>query len=205
MKRILISLMTIALVSALIGGGIYAYFSDVETSTGNTFTAGTLDLNLDGGNTNVVKFTVSNVKPGDSGGGTWTVANVGSIAGYLDLESISVSEAIGTTTDPELADEVPPGTDTAQLGNYLLVHMFIDTNNNGSWDAGETNILGTNAAPVAINTIAGSYALDLSLAASGGTNYITLLWSVATSTDNRIQGDSVTLNMTFELQQRAAD
>jgi predicted ribosomally synthesized peptide with SipW-like signal peptide len=202
-KKILISLMTIAMMAALIGGGVFAYFNDVETSTGNTFTAGTLDLNLDGGNTNVVKFTVSNVKPGDSGGGTWTVANVGSIAGYLDLESISVSEAIGTTTDPELASE-PTHVDTTQLGNYLMVHMFIDANNNGSWDTGETHILGTDAAPVAINTIASSYALDLGLAASG-TNYITLRWSVATGTDNRIQGDSVTLNMTFELQQQAAD
>ena len=198
------SLMTIALVSALIGGGIFAYFSDVETSTGNTFTAGTLDLNLDGGNTNVVKFTVSDVKPGDSGGGSWTVANVGSIAGYLDLESISVSEAIGTTTDPEEADE-PTGVDTIQLGTYLMVHLFVDTNNNGSWDAGEADIFGTDAAPAAINTIAASYALDLSLAATGGTNYITLVWSVGTGTDNRIQGDSVTLDITFELQQRAAD
>ena len=196
--------MTIALVGALVGGGVYAYFSDVETSTANTFTAGTLDLNLDGGNTNVVKFTVSDVKPGDSGGGSWTVANVGSIAGYLDLESISFSEAIGTTTDPEEADE-PTSTDTTQLGNYLMVHIFIDANNNGSWDAGETDIFGTNAAPEAINTIASSYALDLSLAESGGTNYITLLWSVGTATDNRIQGDSVTLDITFELQQQAAD
>jgi spore coat-associated protein N len=204
MKRILISFMTMALVGALVGGGVYAYFSDAETSASNAFTAGTLDLNLDGGSTNVVKFTMSDVKPGDNGGGTWTVANVGSIAGYLDLESISVSEDIGTTTDPELASE-PTHADMTQLGNYLMVHMFIDTNNNGSWDMGETDILGTNAAPVAINTIASSYALDLGLAASGGTNYITLRWSVATSTDNRIQGDGVTLNMTFELQQQAAD
>ena len=205
MKKILVSFMTIALVSALIGGGIYAYFSDVETSTGNTFTAGTLDLNLDGGNTNVVKFTVDDVKPGDSSGGTWTVANVGNMDGYLDLESISVSEDIGTTTDPELADEVPPGTDTAQLGNYLMVHMFIDANNNGSWDSGETDIFGTNVSPAAINTIASSYGLDLSLLANGGTNYITLLWSVGTTVDNRIQGDSVTLDITFELQQRAVE
>ena len=205
MKKILVSFMTIALVSALIGGGVYAYFSDVETSTGNTFTAGTLDLNLDGGNTNVVKFTVDDVKPGDSSGGTWTVANVGNMDGYLDLESIGVSEDIGTTTDPELADEVPPGTDTAQLGNYLMVHMFIDANNNGSWDSGETDIFGTNASPAAINTIASSYGLDLSLLANGGTNYITLLWSVGTTVDNRIQGDSVTLDITFELQQRAAE
>jgi predicted ribosomally synthesized peptide with SipW-like signal peptide len=203
-KRILMSLMTIALVGALVGGGVYAYFSDTETSTGNTFTAGTLDLNLDGGNTNVVKFTVGNVKPGDSGGGTWTVANVGSIAGYLDLESCNVTEAIGTTTDPELADE-PTALDTTQLGNYLMVHIFVDANNNGVWDAGETDVLGTNAAPAAINTIAASYDLNVSLATSGGTNYITLRWSVATATGNRIQGDSVTLNITFELQQRAAD
>ena len=66
MRSILLSLMTIALVGALVGGGVFAYFSDTETSTGNTFTAGTLDLNLDAGNTNVVKFTVSDVKPGDS-------------------------------------------------------------------------------------------------------------------------------------------
>lgn len=203
MKRILVSLMAIALVSALIGGGIYAYFSDIETSAGNVFTAGTLDLNLDGGNTNVVKFTVDDVKPGANGGGTWTVANVGNMDGYLDLESIGVSEAIGTTTDPELADE--GGPDTTQLGNYLMVHMFIDANNNGSWDSGETDIFGTNASPAAINTILGNYALDLSLAANGGTNYITLLWSVGATVDNSIQGDSVTLDITFELQQRAAD
>jgi spore coat-associated protein N len=145
MKRILVSFMAIALVSALIGGGIYAYFSDIETSAGNVFTAGTLDLNLDGGNTNVVKFTVDDVKPGANGGGTWTVANVGNMDGYLDLESIGVSEAIGTTTDPELADE--GGPDTTQLGNYLMVHMFIDANNNGSWDSGETDIFGSNGSP----------------------------------------------------------
>jgi predicted ribosomally synthesized peptide with SipW-like signal peptide len=37
-KKILFSIMAIALVGALIGGGLYAYFSDVETSTGNVFT-----------------------------------------------------------------------------------------------------------------------------------------------------------------------
>jgi len=203
-KRILFSIMTIALVGTLIGGGIYAYFSDVETSTGNTFTAGTLDLNLDDGNTNVVKFTLDNVKPGDTGGGTWKTSNVGTIPGYLDLESISVSEAIGTTTDPEEADE-PSHADTAQLGNYLMVHLFVDDDHSGSWDSGEADIFGTNVSPAAINTIDTNYDLSLSMAASAGIEYVTLVWSVPTSTDNRIQGDSVTLDITFELQQRAAD
>ena len=203
MSKILVSLMTVAVVGALIGGGIYAYFSDAETSTGNTFIAGTLDLNLDGGNTNVVKFNVSGVSPGGSGGGTWIVTNVGTMDGYLDLEAVGFTESTGTTTDPELVDE-PTGLDAAQLGSYLMAHMFIDANNDGDWDAGETDIFGTNAAPVAINTIAGNYSLDLALATSG-TNYVTLRWSVPVTTDNRIQGDSVILGMTFELQQRAAD
>jgi spore coat-associated protein N len=203
MNKVLVSLMTIVLVCALVGGGVYAYFSDIETSTGNIFTAGTLDLNLDGVNTNVVKFTVGDVKPGDSDTGTWDVTNVGSIGGYLDLESVGVTQAVGTSTDPELVDE-PSHTDTAQLGTYLLAHVFIDTDDSGTWNSGETNIFGTAASPVAINTIAANYALDLSLAASA-TNHITLTWSVPASADNRIQGDSVTLGMTFELQQRAAD
>jgi len=42
--KLLISLMTIGLVASVIGIGTYAYFSDTETSAGNTMTAGTLNL-----------------------------------------------------------------------------------------------------------------------------------------------------------------
>jgi len=43
-KSILVSLVTIGLLASVIGVGTYAYFSDTETSTGNTMTAGKLDL-----------------------------------------------------------------------------------------------------------------------------------------------------------------
>ena len=46
-KKILISLSVIGAVAAIAIGGTIAYFSDVETSTGNTFTAGSLDLKVD--------------------------------------------------------------------------------------------------------------------------------------------------------------
>jgi len=45
-KKILISLSVIAFVAAIVIGGTTAYFSDTETSTGNVFTAGTLDLKV---------------------------------------------------------------------------------------------------------------------------------------------------------------
>jgi len=49
MKAILYSLMVVALVGGMVGGGLFAYFSDVETSSGNTFEAGTIDITVDGG------------------------------------------------------------------------------------------------------------------------------------------------------------
>ncbi|MDD5433725.1 MAG: TasA family protein [Candidatus Pacebacteria bacterium] len=46
-KKIIISLAIIGIVGAIAVGGTVAYFTDTETSTGNTFTAGTLDLKVD--------------------------------------------------------------------------------------------------------------------------------------------------------------
>jgi len=47
MNRILISLAIIGAVSAIVIGGTISYFSDTETSSGNTFTAGSIDLKVD--------------------------------------------------------------------------------------------------------------------------------------------------------------
>jgi predicted ribosomally synthesized peptide with SipW-like signal peptide len=47
MKKILLSLSIIAGVAALAYGGTSSFFSDSETSTGNTFTAGSIDLKVD--------------------------------------------------------------------------------------------------------------------------------------------------------------
>jgi len=46
-KKILISLAVIGIIAVAVIGGTIAYFSDTETSTGNTFTAGDLDLTID--------------------------------------------------------------------------------------------------------------------------------------------------------------
>lgn len=47
MKKIITSLGMIVFVGALVAGGTGAFFSDTETSEGNTFTAGALDLTVD--------------------------------------------------------------------------------------------------------------------------------------------------------------
>ena len=76
MQKILISLMAIALVVGLVGAGTMAYFSDTETSSGNTFTAGTLNIAL---GTTSWSANFSNMKPGDTVTSTIPVNSTGSL------------------------------------------------------------------------------------------------------------------------------
>ena len=79
MKKILMSLMVIAVVASVAAvGASGAWFSDKETSEGNTFTAGTIDLNLWGG------WDFSDIKPcEDLGNTTVRFKNIGQNPGYL--------------------------------------------------------------------------------------------------------------------------
>lgn len=57
MKKIIISLSVVVAVAAVTVGATTAFFSDTETSTGNTFTAGAIDLTID--NTSyAIDFTI---------------------------------------------------------------------------------------------------------------------------------------------------
>ena len=124
MKKILISLMSIALVIGLVGVGTMAYFSDTETSTGNTFTAGTLDLTVDGANDPLlVKFTLTDLAPGSSGTITYVLANVGSIDGYVDIQGVTVVNTEGINPESETGDTNEPG----ELGANLLVTVALGT------------------------------------------------------------------------------
>lgn len=79
MKKIIISLSIIGAVAAVAIGGTVAYFSDTETSTGNTFTAGTIDIAVNGSNpwTQTNQFTFSDMKPSQVEYSNFTVNNVG--------------------------------------------------------------------------------------------------------------------------------
>jgi predicted ribosomally synthesized peptide with SipW-like signal peptide len=46
LKKLLFSMLSLVAVIGIVGGGAFAWFTDTETSSGNTFTAGTLDLNI---------------------------------------------------------------------------------------------------------------------------------------------------------------
>ncbi len=61
MKKILMSLLTVALVSAAVFGATQAYFTDTEIVNNNTFSTGEIDLTTDPTTTAV---TMNNAEPG---------------------------------------------------------------------------------------------------------------------------------------------
>ena len=92
MKKLLLSMLATFLVIGLVGAGTFAWFQDTETSTGNTFTAGTMDLRLHDGTTwvdglIVARWTGTNLAPGDSiGSNTIQLREFGTIpADHLEI------------------------------------------------------------------------------------------------------------------------
>ena len=144
-KRILISLSVIAAVAAIVIGGTVAYFSDTETSTGNTFTAGTLDLEVNGPQS--MSVTLSDMKPcDDTGYYKWIVKNAGTLPGKLSVTfSPIINNENGITEPEEAAENQPYATSTGELGQYLKPGVdlrmapgvtIIECNDNEGWCIG---------------------------------------------------------------------
>lgn len=105
-KNITSSFVIIALVALAASAGTLAYFTDSETSTGNTFTSGTMDLVLvDGGTPTFTEWWMTpDMKPGDETGGSLQIYNVGTI----EASEMNVSFAtIETDLVTEDSDTLP--------------------------------------------------------------------------------------------------
>ena len=222
MKKIIISFMTIALVLAIIAGGTWAYFSDTETSTGNTFTAGTLNLVPSTSGTGPTgKYTVTaggdgingklvfdRLAPSDSGSITWTLTNNGNLNGTLTIVSTATFAENGSN-EPETAVGGNNGGSNGDLDEYVGVRL----------KRGATYILGDASNYVPFSGLqAALNAESQSLAASGSLTYV-LEWQIATDVkgagadgkfgtaddvqvdDNIIQSDTATVDITFTLSQ----
>ena len=78
-KKILASIFVIGMLALAMGWGTYSFFSDTEKSTGNVFTAGTIDIAVDGQNpwTATYSAALSDVKPSENREFTFVITNPG--------------------------------------------------------------------------------------------------------------------------------
>ena len=189
MKKILMSMMVIALAAAIAAGGTIAYFSDEETSSENTFTAGTLDLGLANASgtdptTGVTTTWVSpsDWAPGDTVDATLYINNEGTIpASNVTVDfDYSLTEGTPATVDPgttSLEDMIKAttvtldaATVTALQGKTLAELKALDPYDLGSWGANTEKAL-------------------------------RIVWTFDSGADNGCQGDTATVTLTLNANQ----
>lgn len=184
MLKIVKSLIAIAAVSLITVGATSAIFTDQVTSPGNSVTAGTLDLLVNGTDTPAAVFTAANMSPGGpSGWGTAVGAggvalkNNGSITGRAWFE---ITNIVVTGGDGSLADRIQPAI---QL-------------NEAPWGV-------TYTSGVSLNALNGVRVDVQDLTAGQTVNIFAYnLWPDAGSVlDNLAQGQSLTYDVVFHLDQ----
>jgi len=202
MKKIIISLSVIGVVAGIAIGGTVAYFSDTETSTGNTFTAGTLNLQLrdtDEGPADGVTATwlLANMKPGDQTGLNFiNLYNAGSVS------SNHVEIAVANVTSDAVCEESDTHCPSTDLDKWMQIidltydgvsqlGSIADSNLNGWKDLDDLEAAGLDN-------------LSVPLVNSGG--FKTMMMQVQFRSDaaNDYQGDSLASTFTFTLNQDAS-
>lgn len=190
-KQFAVTLASVGLGAALIGGGTLAYFNDIETNSGNTFAAGTIDLTPETGG--FMALNVGNMAPGQTS----------------PIQSITINNIGTLDANASVNFDYTPngGTDGSDLGTQLIVKNL----KFGGVDIPAATIDALNGsdneltlAELADGTTDASKLPLGVLGAVNGTAALTFQVEFKeTNTDQNIyQGDSVSVGLTFEARQQ---
>jgi spore coat-associated protein N len=178
-KKMLLSVLIIGVVATVAGAGTWAAFSDSETSDGNTFTAGTLDLKLNGLD-GITGFSIGDVAPNAQGNaGTITVKNAGTISGNLVVSSANIVEDENGMNDAEQAVD---STADGELGNAITISIY----------DGATSLYQ--------GSVAGLINANLGTLAGAEEKTLTINYAVSDA-GNEIQSDILEFDLAFTLNQ----
>ena len=203
MKQILVPIVTIGLVAMLAAGaGTFAYFTDTETSAGNNFTAGTLDLEtchntivIEGVQPSYTNHTGTSFYDGMIG--IETYHNKGTCDGkaYVTITNINNTEGINPESETD-TDE--PG----DLGDHLKVTKFVwgETLCGSAGNAHVGDIIANISVNKTLNEIEDIPYLLGDLPA-GEMYYAEFYWELPADTGNDCQGDVVMFDWKLDLDQ----
>jgi len=122
MKRILLSLITIGIVSAGVFGATKAFFTDTEKSVGNTFSAGTIDIGVGDENVWTKNFQMGEMKPSQTDYIDFVVRNLGTnpVNVFKKLDKLVTDD--GVMSESECTENGGIWDDTADacdITNYI--------------------------------------------------------------------------------------
>lgn len=191
MKKILTSLMIIAVLAALITAGAMAVFSDQQTNADNVFTTGTVILGIAPA---TAMFTVPAMAPGDVVYGGLEVVNNGSLElRYAMTTTADNTSALDEQLDLTIDVVTDPGVDTIWYTDDDVV--------------GEANIYGPDGVLSAAffgNPAQGDQAGDRTLA-SGTSERLRFNATLPLDTDNTYQGTTCTVAFVFDAEQTVSN
>lgn len=220
-KKLIISLAIIVAVAVTAIGATMAYFTDTETSTGNTFTAGTIDLKIDSECTyNGVKqefctwaakdletgnvfFNFADIKPGDEGEDTVSI-HVDSNPAWVCAEIASVTNQENGCNNPEQkAGDITCGTPGITEGELLNNIYFTIWEDNGAGNGTSCDNIRNGAEKYLVqNALASDVTYPIADSQNGSGPIkdacIGVAWSVPSTVGNIIQGDSVKGDIIFK-------
>jgi len=190
-RKILTSLMIVAVLAASITAGAMAVFTDQQTNPDNVFTTGTVVLGIDPA---TAMFTVSNMAPGDVEYDGLEVNNGGS----LELRYAMTTTADDTSTLDEQLD--------------LTIDVVTDPGVDGIWYTdddvvGEANIYGPDGVLSSAffgDPTQGEQAGDRTLA-SLASERLRFKATLPLDTDNSYQGATCTVAFVFDAEQTASN
>ncbi|WP_163526926.1 TasA family protein [Halobacillus ihumii] len=193
-KKMGMGIATGALGLALVGGGSFAAFNDVE-ALDNSFAAGTLDLTVNDGAEKV--FSLSNLKPGDSFTEKVVLENDG---------SLTFKDIIAKITFENFTDDLETPEGGENSAEDFLSQFTVDIKQDGT-------LVDDNIPLTALQThSAGGYHFAQGLSSGQETNFeFTIKFKDDQTKEsgeyvqNVYQGDSVDVVMNFEATQQAGE
>lgn len=196
-SKIMMSILLLVITISMVVGGSFAYFSDSETSIGNTFTAGTLDLKINDGDVNVVAFNVTNMAPGAQPVRSFKLGNTGSIGGFLNITAVAVTNLENGIIEPEASagDTTDP---LGELGNVVNIRLYFDNDADGYFSTGDVMFYNG-----LVSAMPASFIVNKAMAAGAIVKINAVLDWWSTANDNLAQGDTMTIDFTFNLSQNS--
>ena len=206
MKAILVSVLISGLVGALAGAGLFAYFSDTESSEGNTFAAGTIDIELAGGGAVAYQGQIE-FKPCETGYLEFTVTNVGSNDAYVWKHIAGVSGAENGVNEPECVayggtwtgTECQGGTPQQLCASDFEFDMYVSCDSGQTWAA-----IIPEEDPVPLTDVIGKY-IPVGAIGAGEVVQVRQSFHLIGQTSNYAQSDKLVFDEEYYAQQIVGD
>ncbi len=227
MKRILFSLLTLGTVGVVALAATGAFFSDTETSTGNRFEAGAIDLKVDyegyynkkvddspnAGSWELTDLTqqhtffdFADLKPGDFGEGTVSL-HVDNNEAYACVNIIPTLNDDMTSTEPELESGDDENTDSifdGELAQSLHFKIWADNGDN-IWQENEL-ILTEGEGPITPRSWmlagpGGNVFGGAGALVGGQPYYLGISWDLPYEVGNEAQTDKYMADISFYVEQ----